>query len=112
MVQTVIVFSIFILFDVQKVEVRWLLPLYLPYVILLLKYIEFRNAKYWGEFGIVIYAALVFVQVIRTPAEKLLGIPSSVHNEYSLIVHKIDQYSTVDCLAVLPDVTYAGQIYF
>ena len=112
MLQTVIVFLIFIFFDVQKVEVRWLLPLYLPYVILLLKYIDYRNAKYWSEFGTVIYVVLVFVQVIRTPIEKLFGISSSVHNEYSLIVHKIDQYSTADCLAVLPDVTYAGQVHF
>ena len=112
LLQTALIFLMTIFFDVQKVEVRWLLPIYLPYIILLLKYTDFRVTTFWSRCGIIIYTLIVFLQTIRTPFEKLFHIPSSVHNDYSLIVDKIDQNATRGCLVILPDVTYAGQVIF
>lgn len=35
----------FLIFQSQKVETRWLLPLFIPFVVLLLEIVDLKNSK-------------------------------------------------------------------
>ncbi|SIR03292.1 ArnT family glycosyltransferase [Maribacter ulvicola] len=99
----------FVIFQSQKVETRWLLPLFIPFVVLLMEKVRFKNKKKLVSVGYWVFIAVIGVQTIRTPIEKVLSIPSSVHFGFEPIAHKLQQ-SCDDCLWVLPNVTYAGNV--
>ncbi len=107
--QLVVVGLFFLVFQSQKVETRWLLPLFIPSVVLLLESISFKNEKKFVRVGFWIFVAVIFIQILRTPIEKVLNIPSSVHFGFDPIANKLsenyDHYQWV-----LPNVTYAGNV--
>ncbi|MEM9143051.1 MAG: glycosyltransferase family 39 protein [Bacteroidota bacterium] len=99
----------FVVLHVQKVETRWLLPLFLPFMPLLARRIHIPDSKKWSAIGFYAFLAVLGLQLIRTPAEKVLGIPSDVHFGFSPISEKLRKdYDTMQW--VLPDVTYGGNI--
>ena len=99
----------FLVFQSQKVETRWLLPLFIPFIVLLIETISFKNSTKLVSFGFRIFIAVIFIQTVRTPVEKILNIPSSVHFGFEPIANKLsknyDEYQWV-----LPNVTYAGNV--
>ncbi|WP_324025796.1 glycosyltransferase family 39 protein [Maribacter sp. BPC-D8] len=99
----------FLVFQSQKVETRWLLPLFIPFVVLLIETIKFKKKAKLVSLGYWIFIAVIFVQTVRTPVEKLLNIPSSVHFGFEPIANTLnknyDEYQWV-----LPNVTYAGNV--
>ncbi|WP_405395963.1 ArnT family glycosyltransferase [Maribacter sp. Asnod2-G09] len=99
----------FLVFQSQKVETRWLLPLFIPFVVLLIQTVSFKNNKRLVTVGYWVFIAVIGVQTIRTPIEKLLSIPSSVHFGFEPIANTLsknyDEYQWV-----LPNVTYAGNV--
>ncbi|WP_396633784.1 ArnT family glycosyltransferase [Maribacter sp. R86514] len=107
--QLVVVGLFFLVFQSQKVETRWLLPLFIPFVVLLLESVSFKNNKKLINVGFWVFVAVVFLQTLRTPIEKVLNIPSSVHFGFDPIASKLsenyDHYQWV-----LPNVTYAGNV--
>ncbi|WP_394970737.1 glycosyltransferase family 39 protein [uncultured Croceitalea sp.] len=107
--QLIVLLFFFLILNVQKVEVRWLLPLFLPFSILLISNIHFKSVEKWSKYGFMIFLTMIFIQVVRTPIEKLLHIPSSIHFGFNPIANKLkENYS--DKLWVLPNVTYGGNI--
>lgn len=110
--QTALIFLLVIVFDINKIETRWLLPLYLPFTLLLQKSINFGKPKFWSKCGVISYSLLLLFQTVRTPFEKVFKIPSSVHNNYNKVTTKVIKHCAEDCLPILPNVTYAGQVYF
>ncbi|MDP5062138.1 MAG: glycosyltransferase family 39 protein [Maribacter sp.] len=108
-VQLLVLGLFFLIFQSQKVETRWLLPLFIPFIVLLIETISFKNSSKLVSVGFWIFIAVLGVQTIRTPIEKLLNIPSSVHFGFEPIANKLsknyDEYQWV-----LPNVTYAGNV--
>ena len=107
--QLVILVLFFVVLDIQKVEERWLLPLVLPFIVLLLRSLEFKSIRKWSTSGFALFLIIISLQVLRTPAEKVLGIPSSVHfgfEQLSLMLE--NDYREKQW--ILPDVTYGGNI--
>jgi hypothetical protein len=109
LVQLSVLLLFFIVFNVQKVEERWLLPLLLPFVVLLIRLLGFKNIDKWSSYLFRVFLLVVVVQVIRTPVEKALDIPSSVHFGFEPL-SKILNTSYANKQWVLPDVTYGGNI--
>lgn len=107
--QLVVLVLFFVILNVQKVEERWLMPLLLPFMILLLRSVEFKAIQKWSFYGFAIFVSLIAVQVIRTPVEKLLGIPSSVHFGFEPLATSL-QKNYPDKQWILPDVTFGGSI--
>ena len=108
-VQILVLLLFFLLVKAQKVEVRWLLPLLLPFIILWIKSFQFENIIKTKRYAFVTFIILIGFQFLRTPMEKVLGIPSSVHFGFEPISSKLRQdYSDKEW--VLPEVTYAGNI--
>lgn len=99
----------FLVFQSQKVETRWLLPLFIPFVVLLLETVSFKNNRKMVNVGYIVFLAVILLQTLRTPAEKLLNIQSSVHFGFEPIANKLvrdyEEYQWV-----LPNVTYAGNV--
>ncbi|MDE3741353.1 ArnT family glycosyltransferase [Maribacter polysaccharolyticus] len=107
--QMVVLVLFFVVLNVQKVEERWLMPLVLPFVIVLVRTIEFKSVSKWSTYGFVLFLTVIGFQVVRTPAEKVLGIPSSVHFDFGPIYNTLRKdYGGKDWM--LPDVTYGGNI--
>lgn len=99
----------FVVLNVQKVEERWLLPLLLPFTIVLVRTVRFKSVRKWTSYLFGLFVSIVVLQVIRTPAEKVLGIPSSVHFGFGSLSHKLNaDFHDQDWM--LPDVTYAGNV--
>ncbi|WP_165869342.1 ArnT family glycosyltransferase [Maribacter algicola] len=108
-VQILILLLFFLLVKAQKVEVRWLLPLLLPFIILWAKSFQFENIIKIKRYAFVTFIVIIGFQFLRTPMEKVLGIPSSVHFGFEPISNILRQnYSGKEW--VLPNVTYAGNI--
>ncbi|WP_299324628.1 glycosyltransferase family 39 protein [uncultured Maribacter sp.] len=99
----------FLVFQSQKVETRWLLPLFIPFIVLLIETVSFKNSTKLVSFGFRIFIAVVFIQTVRTPIEKILNIPSSVHFGFEPIANKLSK-NYDDNQWVLPNVTYAGNV--
>ena len=57
-----------------------------------------------------VFIFIIFLQIFRTPVEKIVGIDSSVHHSFSIIADKLDKFSEKQWN--LPDVTYAGSVKF
>lgn len=109
LVQLSVLLLFFIVFNVQKVEERWLLPLLLPFVVLLIRLVEFKNIDKWSSYLFRVFLLVVVVQVIRTPVEKALDIPSSVHFGFEPLSKILNEHYANEQW-ILPDVTYGGNI--
>lgn len=107
--QLIVLVLFFIIFQTQKVETRWLLPLFLPFTILLMETVDFKNSKQFVKIGFWTFYVVIFVQTVRTPVEKLLKIKSSVQYSFYPIADKL-KITYDDYQWVLPNVTYAGNI--
>ncbi|WP_417444832.1 ArnT family glycosyltransferase [Joostella sp.] len=109
--QLLVVVAIFIFINSAKISDRWLLPLFLPFFVLLLNSFEYKNIALWKRWSMRVFLIVVFVQLIRTPIEKLLKIDSSVHHSFEPIATILkDDYP--DLQWNLPNVTYAGSIRY
>lgn len=107
--QLLILLVFFVVLNVQKVEERWLLPLVLPYMVLLIQSLAFKSESKWSRLLRILFLSVIVIQVARTPVEKALGIPSSVHFGFEPLSKILnDSYATKQWM--LPDVTYAGNI--
>ncbi len=107
--QLTVLVLFFVVLNVQKVEERWLLPLVLPFMVLLVRSVEFRSARNWSVYAFAIFIFIIVAQVVRTPVEKLLGIPSSVHFGFEPLSKLLQQHYKAEQW-ILPNVTYGGNI--
>ncbi len=107
--QLLILIFFFVFTDVQKVEERWLLPIFLPFLALLFQRISLVASNGLVTTGCFLFVFLIGMQTIRTPVEKLFDIPSSVHFSFEPVAQKL-QEKYPEKQWMLPDVTYAGSI--
>jgi len=107
--QLTVLVLFFVVLNVQKVEERWLLPLVLPFVVVLLRSMEFKSVGKWSQYGFIVFLSVIALQIARTPTEKVLGIPSSVHFGFEPLSKLLQEHHT-DKQWTLPDVTYGGNI--
>jgi len=108
-VQLIVLGLFFTIFQSHKVETRWLLPLFIPFTVLLLESVQFKNSMKFVILGFWAFYVVIFAQTIRTPIEKFLEIPSSVQYGFQPIANKLQvKYSEYEW--ILPNVTYAGNI--
>ncbi|WP_298480957.1 glycosyltransferase family 39 protein [uncultured Maribacter sp.] len=109
--QVIILAFVFVGMKIYKVETRWLLPLFIPYVVLIISLLQINLMKQCLKYGFIFFVFVVVVQTVRTPIEKIVGISSSVHFGFSEISDDL-KVEFADKQWVLPDVTYAGNIRF
>lgn len=107
--QLVVLGAFFLVSQSQKVEVRWVIPLFLPFTVLLMESLQFKNGKKWVDIGFYVFYGVVLLQTVRTPIEKILEIPSSVHYGFQAIANKLEE-GYEESQWVLPNVTYAGNV--
>jgi 4-amino-4-deoxy-L-arabinose transferase-like glycosyltransferase len=109
LVQLSVLLLFFIVFNVQKVEERWLLPLLLPFVVLLIRWVEFKSIHKWSSGLFQLFLLVIAIQVVRTPIEKILDIRSSVHYGFEPLSEVLNnRYATKKW--ILPNVTYGGNV--
>ncbi|MEH6706089.1 MAG: glycosyltransferase family 39 protein [Galbibacter orientalis] len=109
-IQLSVTVLIFVGINSSKISDRWLLPLFLPFFILLLNCFQFKKIEAWKKWSMRVFIFIIFLQIFRTPVEKIVGIDSSVHHSFSIIADKLDKFSEKQWN--LPDVTYAGSVKF
>ena len=109
LLEIVLLVGAVIVIGAEKVETRWLLPLFLPFLALVPKYFDFRQEEALMRWGTIVFLLVLFFQMVRTPVEKVFGIPSSVHNDYGVIQDSMEKKFGRHQW-ILPDVTYCGQI--
>ncbi len=110
LLQLFIFLVFFVVFNVQKVEERWLFPLLLPFVVLLVRLVEFKSDHKWSTGLFRLFLLVVVIQVVRTPVEKVLDIPSSVHYGFEPLSELLNKrYANKKWQ--LPNVTYGGNIH-
>ncbi|WP_298504757.1 glycosyltransferase family 39 protein [uncultured Maribacter sp.] len=109
--QVIILAFVFVGMKIYKVETRWLLPLFIPYVVLIISLLQINLMKQCLKYGFIFFVFVVVVQTVRTPIEKIVGISSSVHFGFSEISDDL-KVEFADKQWVLPDVTFAGNIRF
>jgi len=109
--QVVVLLVVFVSMSIVKAHTRWLLPLFIPYVVLLLSLVKIKDLNKYVNYGFIFFLFIIFVQTIRTPIEKVLKIPSAVHYSYNEISEDLNT-NFKKKQWVLPDVTYAGNIRF
>ncbi|PWK23963.1 ArnT family glycosyltransferase [Maribacter polysiphoniae] len=107
--QIMVLVLFFVVMDVQKIEERWLLPLVLPFMVLLVRSVGFKSIRKWSTYGFVLFLTVIGLQILRTPAEKVLGIRSSVHFGFEPL-YDVLQKDYGEKKWMLPNVTYAGNI--
>ena len=110
-IQLCVLAVVFIVLDAHKIERRWLLPLFLPFVVLLFQYVSIKNSSKLTQIGFMLFMVILGVQTLRTPVEKLFDLDSSVHHSFAPLLDKLEQQGS-DKTWILPDVTYAGSIRF
>ncbi|QLE02957.1 glycosyltransferase family 39 protein [Galbibacter sp. BG1] len=99
----------FVVINSSKVSGRWLLPLFLPFLVLLTAKLQPVNIRIWNKWSSRLFYIVILFQIIRTPAEGFLGINSSVQHSFERLNEKLNKdFSNKSW--VLPDVTYAGSI--
>lgn len=107
--QILILFLFFVFIEADKIEARWLLPLLLPFMVLLMLSLKFKYINGFIKYGFVTFMGIIVMQFLRTPVERIFGIPSSVHFGFEPISNILrNEYPEHHW--VLPDVTYAGNI--
>ena len=105
-----LVLVLFFMFgSVNKIEVRWLMPLFLPFVVLLVRSIHFENPRKTSKYGFYLFIGILSFQLVRTPIESLLGIPSSVHFGFYPVFDKLKK-DYPDKQWIVPDITYGGNV--
>ena len=109
--QVVILMLVFIVMKIYKVETRWLLPIFIPYTVLILSLLQINSAKQCLKYGFGFFIFVIIGQTMRTPIEKFLKISSSVHYGFNKISEDLNT-EFADKQWVLPDVTYGGNIRF
>lgn len=109
-IQFVIASVVFVSIGSSKVSERWLLPIFLPFLVLLFSFFQFKKITVWIKWSFRLFVVVLIVQLVRTPVEKMLKIDSSVHHSFEPIALKLDAFSKKQW--VLPDVTYAGSVKF
>ncbi|WP_405383328.1 ArnT family glycosyltransferase [Maribacter sp. LLG6340-A2] len=107
--QLVVLLLFFLIFQTQKVETRWLLPLFLPFTVLLWESVTLKNHFRLVKIGFWLFYGVLFAQVVRTPIEKVLQVKSSVQYGFHPIADKLKN-TYPHHLWNLPNVTYAGNI--
>ena len=107
--QLVVMLVLFLWKDINKIEQRWLLPLLLPFMVLLVKQISFKEMDTWIRTAFYIFFGIIVLQTVRTPIEKVFNIPSSVHFGFDPLAEKLRK-NFADRHWVLPDVTYGGSV--
>lgn len=108
-VQLLVMGIFFMAFQSEKVETRWMLPLFLPFVVLLMESITLKSPAKLISMGFLVFYLAIAIQFVRTPIEKLFGIPSSVHFGFEPIANKLIQnFPNEEWM--LPNVTYGGNI--
>ncbi len=110
-IQTALVLLIFTIVNSGRISERWLLPLYLPFSILLLKVFVPKNKTSWQRWGMRLFVFVILVQVLRTPFESLLGIDSVVHHSFTPVIDKLERNHPEKAWQ-LPDIVYAGSISY
>lgn len=109
-IQIIVLVLVFVVMNVKRVEARWLLPLFIPYLVLLINMIKIVSVKKYVQYGFYIFSVALVFQLVRTPIEKIAGISSSIHFGFQPISEKLQKdYYQADW--ILPDVTYAGNIH-
>ncbi len=106
--QALVLVVLFVLTDAQEVHGRWLLPLLLPYLVLFVVFLGEAKNNYI-KWGTIMYFLVLAFQLTRTPFEKLLGIQSDIHFEFTELHKKLDREFPKQ-IWMLPNVTYGGQI--
>ncbi|PCE64224.1 glycosyltransferase family 39 protein [Sediminicola luteus] len=107
-VQAVVVLVVFLFMGIQKVETRWLLPLFLPFVPVLITAMKIPVEKYIPKFYL-IFLLVIALQFLRTPVEKVFGIPSAVHYSFKPLHQHLQQHYPERSWLFF-DITYAGNI--
>ncbi|MEH6681605.1 MAG: glycosyltransferase family 39 protein [Sediminicola sp.] len=105
-----VVITLFVLvLDMSIVERRWLFPLLLPGVTVPVGKLALDSSRLWERLGFGFFITVLGFQLIRTPLEKSLKIPSSVHYGFGPISEKLlREYP--DKQWQLPNVTYGGNV--
>lgn len=106
--QITVLVLFFAMADVRNVESRWLLPLLLPFLVLLVEKMSYGSGRLvqWGTY---VFMGLLVFQTLRTPIEKWLGIVSDNQFDYSPLSMKLEN-EYPDAVWILPNVTYGGQL--
>ena len=109
-IQLSILIIVFIAADVQKVETRWLFPLFIPFFGMYLWFFPLKNLSFYVNKGFVIFLAVIAIQFLRTPIEKVIGIKSAVHYGFTPLLKKLNKgYKNYHWQ--MQDVTYGGNIH-
>jgi len=74
-----------------------------------LRSVEFKSVKKWATYLYALFITIIVFQTLRTPVEKMLDIPSSVHFSFAPLSDRLNK-NFKDQLWLLPDVTYGGNI--
>lgn len=107
--QIVILILVFVVMNIYKVETRWLLPIFIPYIVLLLSLLRIKSVSQCLKYGFAFFVFVILGQTVRTPIEKLMKISSSVHYGFYEVSKDLNtEFATKQW--VLPDVTYGGNI--
>ena len=109
LIQFLVIILLFVFMNIQKVEERWLLPLVLPFMIVLLRSVEFNAIQKWYSYLFVVFVSVIVIQTLRTPVERILNIPSSVHFGFEPLSGTLNSQFG-EQIWMLPDVTYGGNI--
>lgn len=109
LIQFLVLILFFVFMNIQKVEERWLLPLVLPFMIVLLRSVKFNAIQKWSSYLFVVFVSVIVIQTLRTPVEKILNIPSSVHFGFEPLSDTLNSQFG-EQIWMLPDVTYGGNI--
>ncbi|MFD0864026.1 ArnT family glycosyltransferase [Sungkyunkwania multivorans] len=110
-VQVIFLTILFAALKVENIEERWLLPLMLPFVVFIIRYIDIASIETLSRIGFIVFLTAIGIQTIRTPIEKMLSISSAVHYSFDPIVNVLETKPKAKQW-VLPDVTSAGGVYF
>ena len=109
LIQFLVIILLFVFMNIQKVEERWLLPLVLPFMIVLMRSVEFNAIQKWSSYLFVVFVSVIVIQTLRTPVERILNIPSSVHFGFEPLSGTLNSQFG-EQIWMLPDVTYGGNI--
>lgn len=107
--QLLVLTFVFLGMNIEKVEARWLLPLLIPFLVLLPGVFVIKHSDKWVDYGYLLFVLIIMAQTLRTPIERILGIPSSVHFGFKPVSQKLHSIGP-EKQWVLPNVTFAGNI--
>jgi len=106
--QLAVLLLFFVAADVKQVETRWLLPLMLPYLVLWTDSLVPRTPKL-ERWGLALFIGLLGFQLLRSPVERILGLPSDNQYDYGPLSERLREQFPAEAW-VVPNVTYGGQL--